>query len=85
MECGAPRAPEKACPKGSSYGVGLKQWMHEGVVLDWEKLMLPKGFLVLPGRWVVERSFAWISHNRRMSLQITRGYVQVVKRSYMLR
>jgi hypothetical protein len=30
----------------------------------------------------VERSFAsWISHNRRMSLGITRGYVRVVKRS----
>jgi len=28
--------------------------------------MLPKGFRVLPRRWVVERTFAWISHNRRM-------------------
>jgi len=27
--------------------------------------MLPKSFRVLPRRWVVERSFAWISHNRR--------------------
>jgi putative transposase len=44
-----------------------EQWMHEGVVVDWEKLLPPKGFLVLPRRWVVERSFAWISHNRRMS------------------
>jgi transposase len=47
--------------------VGLKQWLHEGVVVDWEKLMPPKGFVVLPRRWVVERSFAWICHNRRMS------------------
>ena len=44
-----------------------EQWSHEGVVVDWEKLMPPKGFVVLPRRWVVERSFAWISHNRRMS------------------
>ncbi len=27
----------------------------------------PKGFVVLPGHWMVERSFAWICHNRRMS------------------
>jgi putative transposase len=27
----------------------------------------PKGFIVLPRRWVVERSFSWTSQNRRMS------------------
>jgi putative transposase len=27
----------------------------------------PKGFQVLPRRWVVERTFSWIDHNRRMS------------------
>src|SRR5687767_7899654 len=64
--------------------VWAEQWMHEGVVVEWEKLMPPKGFVVLPRRWVVERSIAWIGHNRRMS-KITRGYVQVGKRSYMLR
>jgi putative transposase len=44
-----------------------EQWMHEGVKVDWQKLLPPKGFVVLARRWVVERSFAWISHNRRMS------------------
>jgi putative transposase len=44
-----------------------ERWMHEGVKVDWQKLLPPKGFVVLPRRWVVERSFAWISHNRRMS------------------
>jgi transposase len=44
-----------------------EQWLHEGVKVDWEKLLPPKGFVVLPRRWVVEKSFAWISHNRRMS------------------
>jgi transposase len=38
-----------------------KQWLDEGVVLDWEKLLPPKGFVALPRRWVVERSFAWRS------------------------
>ena len=27
----------------------------------------PKGFVVLPRRWVVERTIAWIDQNRRMS------------------
>ncbi len=34
--------------------------------MDWQRLMPPKGFRVLPRRWVVERTLAWISHNRRM-------------------
>src|SRR3712207_1320573 len=44
-----------------------ERWLHEGVKVDWQKLLPPKGFVVLTRRWVVERSFAWISHNRRMS------------------
>jgi transposase len=36
--------------------------------MDWQKLLSSsRGFAVLPRRWVVERSFAWIFHNRRMS------------------
>ena len=27
----------------------------------------PKGFRVLPRRWVVERTFAWLGRNRRLS------------------
>ena len=27
----------------------------------------PRGFQVLPRRWVVERTFAWLSHSRRLS------------------
>jgi putative transposase len=38
------------------------------VEVDWEQLLPPKGFQVLPPRWwVVERTFSWIDHNRRMS------------------
>jgi transposase len=39
----------------------------EGMKVDWQKLLPPGGFQVLPRRWVVERTFAWICHNRRMS------------------
>ena len=41
-------------------------WAPEGAVIDWDKVM-PKGFHVLPRRWVVERTNAWITHNRRLS------------------
>jgi putative transposase len=44
-----------------------EQWEKEGVEVEWEKLLPPKGFQVLPRRWVVERTFSWIDHNRRMS------------------
>ncbi len=30
-------------------------------------LLPPQGFVVLARRWVVERTFSWISQNRRMS------------------
>ena len=35
--------------------------------MDWQKLLPPQGFIVLPRRWVVERTFSWIDQNRRMS------------------
>jgi putative transposase len=58
--------PRKPVPEGV-----LKKWaelcLQEGLKVDREKLMPPKGFRVLPRRWVVERTFAWTDHNRRMS------------------
>ena len=45
-----------------------KEWFDTGKNIDLKKLFPRlRGFEVLPRRWVVERSFAWISHNRRMS------------------
>jgi putative transposase len=35
--------------------------------VDWQELLPPKGFQVLPRRWIVERTFSWIDQNRRMS------------------
>jgi hypothetical protein len=31
-----------------------REWAKEGVAVDWQKLLPPKGFVVLPRRWVVE-------------------------------
>jgi transposase len=44
-----------------------EEWAKEGKKVNWQRLMPPKGFWVLPRRWVVERTFAWICHNRRMA------------------
>jgi putative transposase len=34
---------------------------------DWDKILKPRGFRILPRRWVVERTFAWTDQNRRLS------------------
>jgi putative transposase len=54
-------APEKVLEAWAA------EWAKEGKKVDWQKLLPPRGFQVLPRRWVVERSLAWICHNRRMS------------------
>jgi putative transposase len=43
------------------------EWAQEGVRVDWQRLMPPEGFVVLPRRWVVERTLSWIDQQRRMS------------------
>jgi hypothetical protein len=40
---------------------------EEGKKVDPQRLIAPKGFRVLPRRWVVERTFTWIPHNRKMA------------------
>ncbi len=47
-------------------------WVKEGEEPDWDELrarglLQEPGFKVLARRWVVERSFSWVGHNRRMS------------------
>src|SRR4051812_17751474 len=44
-----------------------REWAKEGVAVDWQKLLPPRGFVVLPRRWVVERTFSRLGQNRRMS------------------
>ena len=41
-------------------------WVPQGAEVDWEKIR-PKGFHVLKRRWVVERTFAWLSTWRRLA------------------
>jgi putative transposase len=44
-----------------------EEWAKEGQKVDWQRLMPPRGYMALPRRWLVERTFSWLSQNRRMS------------------
>jgi putative transposase len=60
------RKPRKPLPEEVAKR-WAEEWAKEGKEVDWQTLMPPRGFRVLPRRWVVERTFAWICHNRRMA------------------
>jgi putative transposase len=47
--------------------IWAEEWAKEGHQIDWQRLIPRRGFEVLPRRWVVERTFAWLSQNRRLS------------------
>ncbi len=47
-------------------------WAPADAVIDWAALLPPPGFRVLPRRWVVERTFAWLGQNRRLSKEYER-------------
>jgi putative transposase len=60
------RRPPKPIPEEVAR-TWAQEWAKEGKKVDWQKLMPLRGFVVLPRRWVVERTFSWLSQNRRMS------------------
>ena len=60
------RRPPKPVPEKVAR-IWASEWAKEGVKPDWEKLLPRRRFQVLPRRWVVERTFSWLSQNRRMS------------------
>ena len=60
------RKPPKLLPEEAAKR-WAEGWAKEGKEVDWQRLMPPRGFKVLPRRWVVERTFAWLGQNRRTS------------------
>ncbi len=84
------RRPRRAAPE-EVLMAWAKQWAKEGVTVDWQEFLPPRGFTVPPRRWVVERTFAWISHNRRMSKDYERlaatseAFIYVAMTRLMLR
>ena len=75
---------------------------YRGELLNWVKARFKfilevvlrsdeqKGFVVLPRRWVVERTFAWLSNNRRLSKDYERltetseAFVQIAMMRLMI-
>ena len=62
----AVRKPKKPIPKEVAK-VWAEELAKEDIKVNWQRLMPPRGFRVLPRRWVVERTFSWLGQNRRMS------------------
>jgi putative transposase len=60
------RRPQKPIPEEVARNWAT-EWAKEDQKVDWQKLMPPRGFVVLPRRWVVEHTFSWLGQNRRMS------------------
>ena len=86
VECQRKSAPQELLMRWA------REWEREGAAtLDWEKFMPPRGFQVLPRRWVVERTIAWIDQNRRMSKDYERlpesaeAFIYVAMSRLMLR
>lgn len=53
-----------------SHYCGLEEWLRQQFAITLQivrKLADQKGFVVLPRRWVVERSFGWLGRSRRLS------------------
>ena len=55
----------------SAYGkMGLPQWVADNCRVILQTVLRPvgvKGFVILPKRWIVERTFAWMNRHRRTS------------------
>jgi transposase len=77
------RKPPKPVPEEVAM-IWAREWAKEGKKVNWQKLMPPRGYVALPRRWVVERTFSWLSQNRRMSLWTTRGCAPALRRSSTL-
>jgi putative transposase len=61
------RHPPKMAPE-EVMRAWVRKWNEEEVPIDLEKLLPGKGPRpFLPKRWIVERTFAWLGQNRRMS------------------
>ena len=61
---------EKILADGGYAGLEFQQWVKHTFDVDLEITLRPhqaKGFVLIPIRWVVERTFAWLGRYRRLS------------------
>ena len=71
----------------SAYGrTGLPDWVKETFGWVLQTVLRPvnvKGFVVLPKRWIVERTFAWLSRYRRHSKDYERTILSSETMTYI--
>jgi putative transposase len=61
------RHPKKLAPE-EVMRAWVREFDKEGIPIDLDKLLPEKGPRPsLPKRWIVERTFSWLSQNRRLS------------------
>ena len=65
---GGAQATQKPVPEKVAKRRAEEWAKAEGKKIDWERLMPPRGYVALPKRLVVKRTFSWLGQNRRMSL-----------------
>lgn len=77
-----------------NYDGPLVEWLKTCWGFDLEIVVKPedqKGFSVLPRRWVVERTFAWLGKQRRLSKdyeelpQSSEAFIQIAMSALMIR
>jgi putative transposase len=86
---------QKIWADGAYVGEEFAQWVKEQFDCVLEVVAKPKttvgGFQVLPQRWIVERTFAWLGRSRRLSKDYERkstssaGHVYLASSRLMLR
>ena len=59
---------EKICGDGGYCGsFFFDAYKYFGLRVEISKKIKGQGWQVLPKRWIVERTFAWLNHSRRLS------------------
>ena len=48
-------------------GLSGRQATQAQLYTEWANILVAKGFVVLPKRWIVERSIAWLNRCRRLA------------------
>jgi len=76
---------------GAYQGLRTWVWLFGAVWLTVVKRSELKGFVVIPKRWVVERTFAWLGRSRRLSKDYeflptsSRAFIFIAMSALMLR
>ena len=69
----------------------VRHCRHRGVDVEVVKRIHPHAFVVLPQRWIVERTWSWMMNNRRLQVdyerdpEVTKGFVWAAHSRLLLR